>query len=150
MHRPETGPALPALATPDHSSPAHSLPYCLWLLYATTAELSFWTLLTKPKIKYLLSGPLSKGLLTCGHKEKEQRGGLILSCISYVNKKLYIFYFITFLFCLMLPYQSLFLSVLRAKDCHILLANVGFVNKDLDGFSNWEEMFYTMHFKKSN
>lgn len=49
----------------------------------------------------------------------------------------------------MLPYQSLSLSVLRAKDCHILFANVGFVNKDFDSFSNWEEMFYKMHFFKS-
>lgn len=64
--------------------------------------------------------------------------------------KAFYFYYVTFLFSLTLPYQPLSLSVLKAKECHILFANVGFVNKDLDGFleisSDWEEVFYKMHF----
>ena len=124
------------------------LSHCLQLLSATMAELSFWIWFTKPNIKYLLSGPLRKRLLTSGHRKRAKKGvDSELHQLLLTMKAV-----ITFLFCSMLSYQPLSLSVLKAKQCHILLANAGFVNKDLDGFleisPDWEEMFHMKHFLK--
>lgn len=142
---------LPAPASARCSAHAHSFVYCPGLLSATTAELSFWIWITKPKIKYLLSGPLTKRLLTSGHRKKTKKESWFwVASVILVIKAIY-FYFIIFLFSLILvSHRPQSVSVPRAKGCHILFANVGLVNRDLNGFletsPDWEEIFYEMYF----
>lgn len=64
---------------------------------------------------------------------------MILSCISYINNKSFLFLFVNIFILSVLSYQPVS-TCAHSQGVSCFIANVGFVNEDLDDFleiSRW-------------